>query len=153
MSIKYNDLSTGKSFDTPLELINEYILKFGDTISKATKTELKFPPLDADGFTSISRGSATVGINVDVSKGLLILISNIISVPEHKKLECLQLLLELNFSSISGSSFAINKQTNTICIISRRDILNLDYDEFEDMLHSVATLSDEWDDRLIKMFG
>jgi hypothetical protein len=135
------------------ELINEYIIRFGQKISDATGADIKFASLDNDGFTSVSRGSATVGINVNAETGVIVLISQIMKVPQKKADECTRLLLELNFSAMSGAAFAIDKKRDTICIKYQRDIFNLDYDEFEDMLHSVATLADEWDDRLMQMFA
>jgi hypothetical protein len=39
-----------------------------------------------------------------------------------------------------------------VYLCATRSIDGLDYDEFEDMLHTVATVADEWDDRLIAEF-
>ena len=34
-----------------------------------------------------------------------------------------------------------------------RSVAGLDYEEFEELLHTVATVADEWDDKLISQFG
>ncbi|MBN2803253.1 MAG: YbjN domain-containing protein [Deltaproteobacteria bacterium] len=153
MAEKFTDSISGESFETPNGLIDHYISHFVMTIKKATGAEIAISPLDEDGFTSVKRGSATVGINVDIEGETLILISKIMKLPEKNPLDCMKLLLELNFTSMSGAAFAIDKKDSAICIISRRDVANLDYAEFEDMLHSVASLADEWDDRLVEMFA
>lgn len=150
---EYVDRHTGSSYPTGRALINEYISRFSSTVSKATGTEVHFGLLDDDGYTSVNRGSATIGINVLEEQGVLIFLARIMKIPENRKEECFQLLLELNYTSTSDAAFAIEKVTNTICLRAHRSILSLDYDEFEDMLHSVATVADEWDDRLLAQFS
>ena len=48
--------------------VAEYIQRFSELIG------VEIAPLDEDGFTQVSRGSATVGINVVEQKGFILLI-------------------------------------------------------------------------------
>jgi len=153
MTNEFTDRDTGTVYPTAGALIDSYIGRFGQVISEATGTEVRFPALDAAGFTSVSRGSARVGINVLEEQGVLVFVSRIMKAPPEKREACFRFLLELNFTATSDASFAIEKETDTICLRALRSIAGLDYDEFEDMLHAVATVADEWDDRLMDMFG
>jgi hypothetical protein len=47
----------------------------------------------------------------------------------------------------------LDEKNNTVYLRASRSILGLDYEEFEELLHSVATVADEWDDKLLKKFG
>ena len=153
MTEEFTDRETGTGYATAGELVNEYIDKFSKAISAATGMQIRFDPLDSDGFTSVSRGSATVGINVVDEQGILIFVSRIMKVPVDKKEECFRLLLELNYMATSDGAFAIEKETDTICLRAQRSVAGLDYEEFEEMLHSVGTVADEWDDRLMDQFS
>ena len=63
------------------------------------------------------------------------------------------MLLELNYTATSDAAFAVEKSTDTICLRAQRSIPGMDYDEFEEMLSTVATVADEWDDRLLQAFS
>lgn len=148
----YVDRESGQQFEHPTQLVNTYIDRFSKVVSSATGSDVRFPLLDTDGFTSVKRGSATVGINVLAQSDVLIFVARIMKVPSSKTLECLRLLLELNYTATSDAAFAIEKSTDTICLRAQRSVVGLDYDEFEEILHTMATVADEWDDRLIAQF-
>ncbi|MBN2714458.1 MAG: YbjN domain-containing protein [Deltaproteobacteria bacterium] len=147
------DRASGTGFDTATELINAYIERFSKEVSAATGADVRFNSLDGDGFTRVKRGSATVGINVLEEAGELIFVSRIMKTPAQNKEACFRRLLELNYSATSDAAFALEKSTDTICLRAQRSIAGLDYDEFEEMLSTVATVADEWDDRLIEEFS
>jgi hypothetical protein len=126
-------------------MVNDYLDRFGKVIGVA------LPPLDAEGYTEVKRGSATVGINVLADHGMLIFLSRMMDVPDPAPPELFRHLLELNFLATSDAAFAIDKEQGAIYLRALRRLTGLDYDEFEDLLHTVATVADEWDDRLAEL--
>jgi hypothetical protein len=110
-------------------------------------------PLDKNGFTSVSKGSAAVGIHVLESEHVLLFLVTIMPVPAAKRLEFYRKLLELNHTVTADAAFSIDASANTVHLKAMRTLAGLDYEEFEDMLHTVATVADDWDDRLIAEFG
>lgn len=149
----YVDRETGKSFPDARSLVNEYLARFSTKVSEATGLEVCVDPLDADGYTSVARGSATVGINVIEEQDILMFLCRIMKVPQKRQLEFYRRLLELNYLATSDGAFAIERETDTIYLRARRPLAGLDYEEFEDMLHTVAATGDEWDDKLIAEFS
>ena len=148
----YFDRDTGKGHFTARSLIDAYIVRFSNRVSAATGNEIKFNPLDEDGYSYVVRGSATVGINVLETHGILLLLAKIMPVPEERQTEFFRTLLELNYSTTSNGAFALDRETNVIYLRASRSVVGLDYEEFEEMLHTVATVADEWDDKLMNRF-
>ena len=127
--------------------INQYIARFGQDRG------LELDPLNAEGFTQIARGSATVRINVIDEHGVILLIAPMMRIPERNTEAFYRRLLELSFLATSDAAFAIDKKTDLVYLRILRRLEGLDYDEFEDMLHTIATVADEWDDKLRSQFG
>lgn len=150
---QYEDKDTQEVFSSAKDLVNFYISKFSKEVSKAAGVDVKFDALDDDGHTSVSRGSATIGINVIEEQGILLFLARIMKVPPENQLSLFQELLELNYLATGDSSFALEKATNTLCLRAHRSIQGLDYSEFEDLLHTVASVADEWDDKLIEQYS
>ena len=150
---RYIDRETGEEHSTAVALIDEFIKRFSQKVSEATGESVAFDPLDDDGYTSVNRGSATIGINVIEEQGVLLFLSRIMKIPQERSTELYRYLLELNFLATSDGAFAIEKETDTVCLRALRSVDGLDYTEFEDMLHTVATVADEWDDKLIEEFA
>ena len=128
-------------------LINEYIARFG------AERDVGLEPLNAEGFTEIARGSATVRVNVLDEHGVLLLLSPVMPVPEQNTEDFYRRLLELSFLATSDAAFAIDKKTDMVYLRVLRRLEGLDYDEFEDLLHTIATVADAWDDKLRAQFG
>ena len=149
----YFDRDTGKGHFTARSLVDAYIVRFSNRVSAATGADVKFAPLDEDGYSHVVRGSATVGINVLEKHGILLLLSKIMTVPEGDPADFFKTLLELNYSATSNGAFALDKTSNTVYLRASRSVAGLDYEEFEELLHTVATVADEWDDKLISQFG
>ena len=147
------DRATGTQYNTATALVDAYIERFSGEVSAATGSQVRFSALDSDGFTRVKRGSATVGINVLEDAGELIFVARIMKAPKEKAAECYRRLLELNYTATSDAAFAVEKSTDTICLRAQRSIASMDYEEFEEMLSTVATVADEWDDRLISEFS
>jgi len=129
------------------EVVDDYIRRFGEMV----KTELV--PLDAEGYTSVSRGTATVGINVLDDRGVLVLLSPIMNVPQRDNLSLYTKLLELNFLETSDAAFAIDAAQGIVYLRALRRLEGLDFGEFVDLLDAVASTADEWDERLRAEFG
>ena len=149
---KYVDRDTGAVYPDAVGLINAYIARFSERVSQAIGETVTFDPLDDNRSTSVARGSATVGIAVAENQEVLTFLAAIMKVPEANQLAFMRRLLELNYAVTSQGAFAIDRNTDTVYLCAGRPVEGLDYQEFEDMLHTVATVADEWDDRLIAEF-
>jgi hypothetical protein len=122
--------------------INEYIQRFG------RERDLVLDALNEEGSTLIARGSATVRINVLEQHGALLLIAPILKVPERDPCVLYRRLLELSLLATSDAAFAIDRNTDLVYLRILRRLEGLDYEEFEDLLHTIASVADEWDDKL-----
>ncbi|MFK7990322.1 MAG: YbjN domain-containing protein [Sandaracinaceae bacterium] len=142
----YQDRASGRSYLNATEMLNDYLARFGTSVGVALS------PLDDDGYTDIRRGSATVGINVLEEHGILLLLSRIMDVPKDGREGFYRRLLELNFLVTSDAAFAIDKDKDALYLRALRRLSGLDFEEFEDLLHTMATVADEWDDRLRELF-
>ena len=148
----YQDRQTGRVYRDANEMVNDYISRFGRAVG------VELDPLDPDGYTEARRGSATVGINVLHEHGILLFLSRIMSVPADSgaaggREAVYRRLLELNFLVTSDAAFAVDKDKDEIYLRALRRLSGLDYEEFADLLHTMASVADEWDDRLAQIFG
>jgi hypothetical protein len=142
----YQDRQTDRVYRDAEEMVNDYIRRFGEAVN------VDLEPLDEDGYTDVRRGSATVGINVLEEHGILLFLSRIMDVPSDGREGFYRRLLELNFLVTSDGAFAIDKDKDAVYLRALRRLSGLDYEEFEDLLHTIATVADEWDDRLAELF-
>ena len=58
----YQDRQTARVYRDATEMVNDYIRRFGSAV------EVELDPLDADGYTDVRRGSATVGRRIRTSR-------------------------------------------------------------------------------------
>ena len=142
----YQDRPSGRVYRDAREMTDDYVLRFGQRVG------VRFAPLDDDGYTDVRRGSATVGINVLEDHGILLVLSRIMDVPKQNREVFFRRLLELNFLVTSDGAFAVDKDRDAVYLRALRRLSGLDYEEFEDIVSTVATLADEWDDRLREAF-
>jgi len=142
----YQDRESDKVYADAQEMVNDYLRRFGEAVG------VSIDPLDEDGYTDVRRGSATVGINVLMEHGILLFLSRIMEVPKEDKESFYRRILELNFLVTSDGAFAVDKDRNAVYLRALRRLSGLDYEEFEDLLHTIATVADEWDDRLAELF-
>ena len=142
----YQARGTGRTYRDAAEMVNEYLARFGVAVG------VELDPLDEDGYTDVRRGSATVGINVLEEHGILLFLSRIMDVPKDGRESFYRRLLELNFLVTSDAAFAIDKDKEAVYLRALRRLSGLDFEEFEDLLHTMATVADEWDDRLAELF-
>jgi hypothetical protein len=122
--------------------INELVQRFG------RERDLVLDALNQEGFTQIARGSATVRIQLLEEHDVLMLIAPIMKVPERNAEEFYRKLLELSFLATSDAAFAIDKTTDMVYLRILRRLEGIDYEEFDDLLHTIASVADEWDDKL-----
>jgi hypothetical protein len=131
---------------SPRARIDEFLARFG----KERQVELE--PLSDDGRAKVQRGAAVVWIHVLEEQGVLLLVSRLMPVPPEggpvDREAVFRRLLELSFLATRDAAFAINKATDEIFLRCLRPLDGLDYEEFEDMVHTIASLADEWDERL-----
>jgi hypothetical protein len=122
--------------------INEYLLRFGK------EREIDLDPLNDAGLGQVARGSAEVLIQVLEEHGVLLLLAPMMAVPEKDAEGFFRRLLELSLMATSDAAFALDKKTGTTYLRIVRRLEGIDYEEFEDLLHTIASVADEWDDKL-----
>ena len=108
---------------------------------------LTLPALTADGVGSIQRGTAVVTIHVLAEQGVLLLLSKVAEAPLLDAARATRLLTS-SFVETGDAAFALHPQTGDLYLRILRGLDGLDYDEFEDIVHSIAKTADSWDDRL-----
>lgn len=150
----YADRNSGENFADATGMVNAYLARFA---SRATLRDdgggQLSPILDATGYAHVQRGSATIGINVLESQGVLMVFAPIMPVPVTGREAFYRRLLELSFVTTSDASFAVNSHQDEVVVRCLRRLSALDYEEFEDILATVGEVADRWDDELIREFG
>ena len=125
----------------PRARIAQFLARFG------RERNLTLPPLGSDGVGSIQRGSAVVTIHVLPEKGVLLLLSRVVKAPKLDEARARR-LLSASFLETGDAAFALHPQTGDLYLRILRGLDHLDYEEFEDLVHSIATTADRWDDKL-----
>jgi hypothetical protein len=108
---------------------------------------LTLPPLAEDGTGAIQRGSAVVTIHVRADKNVLLVLSRVAAAPVLDAARAKR-LLSLSFVETGDAAFALHPQTGDLYLRILRGLEGLDYEEFEDLVHSIAKTADHWDDKL-----
>lgn len=121
--------------------IAEYLDRF------ARERNLNLPPLSEDGVGSIQRGSAVVTIHVLADKNVLLLLSRVAKQPALDEARAKK-LLAASFTDTGEAAFALHPSTGDLYLRILRALDGLDYDEFEDIVHSIAKTADRWDDQI-----
>ena len=125
----------------PRARVSEYLDRFG------RERNLTLPPLGDDGVGMIQRGSAVVTIHVLADKGVLLLLSRIAKTPALDEAR-MRRLLEASFLETGDAAFAVHPQSGDLYLRILRGLDGLDYEEFEDIVHSIAIAADKWDNEL-----
>ena len=121
--------------------VAEFLQRFGH------ERNLSLPPLSEDGVGSIQRGSAVVSIHVLVDKEVLLVLSKVAEAPVLDG-PAAKRLLEASFVETGDAAFALHPQTGDLYLRIFRGLAGLDYEEFEDIVHSIARSADHWDDKI-----
>ncbi len=134
-------MDDGTRMNDPKARVAELLARF------ARERNLTLPPLAEDGTGSIQRGSAVVTIHVLADRGVLLLLSKVAAAPALTADQAKR-LLTLSFVETKDAAFALHPQTGDLYLRILRGLEGLDYEEFEDLVHSIAATADHWDDRL-----
>lgn len=113
----------------------------------AKERNITLPPLSPEGVGSVQRGSAVVTIHVLAEKNVLLLLAKVATAPKLDEAKARR-LLAASFVETGDSAFALHPQTSDLYLRILRGLEGLDYEEFEDMVHSIAKTADLWDDKL-----
>jgi hypothetical protein len=108
---------------------------------------VSLPPLSDEGIGSIQRGSAVVTIHVHADQGVLLVLAKVATAPALDEARARR-LLTASFVSTGDAAFALHPQTGDLYLRILRGLAGLDYDEFEDLVDSIARTADHWDDQL-----
>jgi hypothetical protein len=108
---------------------------------------LSLAPLSPEGVGSVQRGSAVVTIHVLPDKNILLALSRVAEAPALDEAKARR-LLTLSFVETGDAAFALHPQTGDLYLRILRGLEGLDYEEFEDLVHSIAKTADKWDDKL-----
>ena len=150
----YADRETGEKFPDATSMVNAYLARFAERANLAdAEGNRVVPVLDETGYTSLERGSATIGVNVLEEQGVLMVFSPVMQVPLAGREAFFRKLLELSFVETSDAAFAINKDQDEVVVRSLRRLSGLDYEELEDIVATVGETADRWDDVLIRDWG
>ncbi len=142
----YADRASAQSFPDARAMINAYLARFGERAGS------KLEPLDANGYTLVRKGSASIGINVLEDHGVLLFVAPVMPVPHTGRETLYRRLLELSFLTTSDAAFAVDTQRDEVVVRALRRLSGLDYEEFEDLLDTVGKVADDWDDTLREEF-
>ena len=116
--------------------VNEYIKRFGEAVG------VELHPLDADGYTDVRHGAVVIGINAYVKRNVLLILARLGKASSQPTAELYRRLLELNFLATRSCCFAIDEQTQRIYLRAMRPLDALDYEEFVDLLETVAAVAE-----------
>ena len=125
----------------PKARVAEFLQRFG------RERNLTLPPLTEEGVGSIQRGSAVVTIHVLAEKDVLLVLSKVASAPALDA-EKAKRLLTASFLETGDAAFALHPQTGDLYLRIFRGLPGLDYEEFEDIVQTIASTADHWDDKL-----
>jgi hypothetical protein len=124
--------------------IGDFLDRFG------RERNLSLPPLDDQGVGQVQRGSAVVSIHVLADKNILLLLSRVAKQPALDEAKAKR-LLAASFVETGDAAFALHPETSDLYLRILRGLDGLDYEEFEDILHSIAQAADHWDDKLAEL--
>jgi Tir chaperone protein (CesT) family len=127
--------------EDPKARVAAFLQRFGH------ERNLTLPPLTEEGVGSIQRGSAVVTIHVLAEKDVLLVLSKVAVAPALDA-EKAKRLLSASFVETGDAAFALHPQTGDLYLRIFRGLHGLDYEEFEDIVHSLAKVADHWDDKL-----
>lgn len=127
--------------EDPKARVAAFLERFGH------ERNLTLPPLSEDGVGSIQRGSAVVSIHVLADKDVLLVLSKVADAPALDA-DRAKRLLAASFVETGDAAFALHPQTGDLYLRIFRGLHGLDYEEFEDIVHTLAKTADAWDDKL-----
>jgi hypothetical protein len=124
----------------PRARVAMYLDRFGK------ERNLTLPPLSEAGVGSVQRGSAVVTIHVLGERGVLLVLAKVATRPVLDEVRTRR-LLTASFVETGDAAFALHPETGDLYLRILRGLDGLDYEEFEDLVHSIARTADHWDDQ------
>jgi hypothetical protein len=118
-----------------IEMVNDYIRRFGHAVS------VELHPLDDDGYTDLRHDALVIGINANVEHNVLLILAKMGSARDPGDPALYRRLLELNFLATRSCCFAIDEQRQRIYLRAMRSLEGLDYEEFAELLKTVAAVA------------
>lgn len=106
---------------------------------------------------ALRRGSASILIGLrppaqGADEGTIRLVAPVVRVPEGDGATTLfRRLLELNTSALVGVAFGV--QGGDVVLVAERSLKDLDASEVDDMVRTIGSMADRYDDHLAKDFG
>ncbi len=128
--------------DDALARVGQYLERF------AAERDLALPPLSPDGVVRIQRGSAVVSVHVLPAQGVILFLARVAGPPPADDAAYLRRLLTASFTATGDAAFALHPDSGDVYLRVLRAVDGLDYEELEDLLHTIATVADHWDDHL-----
>lgn len=109
--------------------------------------------LDGNNKRMLQKGNAPVAVVAIPNKDLLLVSSPVIDLPEENLLPLFRKLLTLNLSETKDAAFAINEEVGTVDLQIKRPLENLDHNEFERAVSTVAEVADKYNDIMAGTFA
>ena len=133
----------------PIDMVNDYIKRFGASVA------VELHPLDADGYTDLRHGALVIGVNACVERNVLLILARMGPAPpaDRDNSALYRKLLELNFLSTRACCFAIDEERKILYLRAMRPLDGLDYEEFVDLLETVASVGNKMRARVPEFAG
>jgi hypothetical protein len=133
----------------PIDMVNDYIRRFGESVS------VELHPLDSDGYTDLRHGALVIGVNACVDRNVLLILARMAPVPAagQENAALYRKLLELNFLATRACCFAIDEERKILYLRAMRPLDGLDYEEFVDLLETVASVGNKLRARVPELAG
>ncbi|MEY4582601.1 MAG: hypothetical protein RL701_7304 [Pseudomonadota bacterium] len=125
-----------------LDMVNGYIRRFGEAVA------VDLHPLDVDGYTDVRHGAVVIGINACVERNVLLILARMRTVSDQDGAGLYRKLLELNFLATRSCSFAIDEQRKRLYVRAMRSLEGLEYEEFVELLETVAGVAESMRSRV-----
>jgi hypothetical protein len=119
-----------------IELVNGYIRRFGEAV------QVELHPLDPEGYTDLRHGNVVIGINAYVDRNVLLIVARMGCASDRDPVSLYRRLLELNFVATRGCCFAIDERSGRVYLRAMRSLEGLDYEEFVELLETVAIVAE-----------
>jgi hypothetical protein len=122
--------------------VNDYLKQMGG-----------FGPLDADASCFLQWRDIHIGVRLLFDKGLLMVASPVINLPEVNLLPLFRKLLTLNHADTFDAAFSLNERFGTIDLQIKRPLEDLDYSEFRRAVGIVGRVASKFVNVLRQDFG
>ncbi len=137
----FADRETGMRFISARAMVDHYLERYGRKVGRP------IPRIDTSGRADIRHGSALVSVTVLEDHGVLVIHAPVGSIPDGDREALYRELLEASYLSTSDAAFAVDASSQRIVVRALRRLSGLDYEELEDLIDTVGSVADEWDER------